>query len=122
MAKILVVEDEVELCDTMKEHLEEWGYDVVLAYDGVEALEKIENEEFDLISANWMMPRMTGIELCETLKQREKIKDIPMIMISGQDDRAQIAKAYDMGVDDYLTKPFRLTDLQVSISKALGRE
>ena len=124
MAKILVVDDEVKVCDTLKKHLEERGHDLVSAGDGVEALEKVEGEKFDLIISDWIMPRMIGSELCKTLKQRESTQDIPVILIGVKQRGLKLdhweTEAYDAGACDYLDKPFKLTDLEASVSKALA--
>ena len=78
MAKVLIVDDDATVRDLLSQKLPGWGYEAVLANDGVEALERTEDEEFDLVLSDWKMPRMSGSELCETLKGREKPKDIPV--------------------------------------------
>ena len=121
MANVLVVDDEPRVRELLSQKLEEWGYDVVPTCDGVEALERTESEEFDLVLSDWEMPRMTGIELCETLKGSEGTQDIPVIIIGADISDHSEAEAHDAGAVDYLTKPFSLTDLQARLSKALLR-
>ena len=120
MAKILVVEDDVTSRDLLSQHLEGWGHHVIPTGDGVEALERAEREEFDLVVSDWMMPRMTGIELCETLKGGDSTQDMPVIMLCGKEQRDDSATAYGAGVDDFLTKPVKIADLQASLSKLLS--
>ena len=122
MARILIVEDDSISRSQLTHLLEKWGHQVIPTSDGVEALERTEREDFDLVLSDWMMPRMTGIELCGTLKGRESTQDIPVIMLSVKKSQDEIAKAYAAGVDDYVTKPFNRTDLQARISKALSVE
>jgi CheY-like chemotaxis protein len=119
MAKILIAEDDAKSRDLLSQRLEGWGYQVVTACDGAEALERTEREDFDLILTDWMMPRLTGIELCETLKGSEGTEHIPMIMLSTKKTQADVAKAYESGFDDFIAKPFAQSDLEARVSKAL---
>ena len=117
MAKILIAEDDQTSRCRLRETLEDWGHYVVPTSDGIEALEKAENEEFDLIVIDWMMPRLDGIELCEKLKGTGKTQDIPLVMLSTKKSPDDIAKAYDVGFDDYVTKPFNREDFKTRISR-----
>lgn len=119
MAKILVAEDDPRSLELLTKNLEEWGYTVVPTSNGMEALAKTENEKFDLVVSDWMMPNLTGIELCETLKKRKSTQNIPIIMVSSIKAPEDIAKAYDAGVEKFYTKPFNRRDLQDGISQAL---
>ena len=126
MAKVLIVDDDATVRDLLSQVLPGWGYEAVLANDGVEALERTEEEEFDLVLSDWQMPRMSRSELCETLKGREKTKDIPVILIGAKQAGSSSldhweTEAYDAGAVDYMTKPFRFDDLQSRLSKALAR-
>ena len=122
MAKILIAEDDLKSRTVLDTVLAKWGYDVVSTGDGIEALEKTKSEEFDLIISDWMMPHSTGIELCETLKERERTQNIPVIMLSIKNSRDDIARAYSAGVADYVTKPFNREDLRTRISNILSPE
>ncbi len=124
MARVLVVDDDRVVCDLLSQKLPEWGHDAVTASDGIEALEKTESEEFDLVLSDWKMPRMSGSELCETLKSGERTKDIPVILIGAKQAGSSKldhweTEAYDAGAVDYMTKPFSLDDLQSRLSMAL---
>ena len=120
MTRILIAEDDPTSRDVLRRALESWGYDVVAACDGVDAVGKIKGEEFDLVLSDWMMPRMTGVELCASLKSSEETQEIPVIMLCTKKSADDISEAYDAGVDAHLTKPFRPEDLQSRISEALG--
>ena len=119
MVRVLVVDDERTVCEVLSKSLKEWGYQVATASDGDEALERTESEEFDLVVSDSVMPRMIGSEFCKRLKQNESTKDIPVIMIGAVE--GDEAKAYDAGAVSYMDKPFRLTDLQARLSKALSK-
>lgn len=120
MARILIAEDDPKSCDLLRQVLEDWGYDVVPTHDGVEALAQTEREAFDLVISDWMMPRSTGIELCEALKGRESTQGIPFIMLSTKKSQDDINKARAAGAADYITKPFARGDLQTRVSQALA--
>jgi CheY-like chemotaxis protein len=120
MAKILIAEDDAKSRDLLSQRLQSWGYQVVTACDGADALERTEREGFDLILSDWIMPRLTGIELCETLRASEGTEHIPMILLSTKKTQADVAKAYDSGVDDFIAKPFDKSDLETRISRALS--
>ena len=126
MTAILVVDDEPVVRDVLTKSLAGMWYDVAAASDGVEALERMEDEKFDLILSDWIMPRMTGVELCETLKGSESSRDIPVILLGfvpnsdgsgvGQDQSELFRKA---GAVDYLRKPLRMDDLRTRLTMAL---
>ena len=120
MSKVLVVDDDRAFCDVLRKVFEEMGHAAVVVFDGVEALERTEGEGFDLIVSDWKMPRMSGTELCETLKERKTTQDIPVILIGASSIDHWETEAYNAGAIDYLTKPVNLADLQVRISKALA--
>lgn len=120
MAKILIAEDDPKSRDLLTRLLEGWGHQIVPACDGVEALELAERERFHLVLTDWVMPGLTGIELCETLKGRSSTQSIPVIMLSVKKSGEDIAEANDAGVDDYITKPFDREDLQARVVRALS--
>jgi DNA-binding response OmpR family regulator len=118
--RILVVDDEADIVSTVQYRLKFNEFDVITAANGKEGLEKAENEKPDLILLDINMPVMGGHEMLEHLKSRPDLKNIPVIMLTAFSDARDIAKAADLGVADYITKPFDFTDLMGKISNALG--
>jgi CheY-like chemotaxis protein len=102
--KVLIVEDEKILYNLLKDKLEKVGYQVVIAVDGVEGLEKIKSEKPDLILLDIIMPRKNGLELLEDVQKDEKLKEIPVIIISNSGQPVEIEKARELGADDWLIK------------------
>lgn len=119
MIKILVVEDERDLNRFVCISLRNAGYDVTPAYDGAEALEKMEGEKFDLVLTDIMMPKMDGFELCESIRSFEK--EMPVIFMTAKDDKLSKLTGYSLGVDDYVVKPFDMDILLMKISAILRR-
>lgn len=110
---ILVVDDTVGNLDILSDLL--CDYDVVVATNGIDALEICEEEEIDLILLDIMMPQMSGIEVCQILKSKEDTKKIPILFITAKTDEASIQEAYDAGGIDYVTKPFRPVELLAKV-------
>lgn len=108
---ILVVDDDVEMAQIMEEILRKCGYDVVLAHDGLQAIEKSKNNGVDLILLDVRMPFFSGFWFCDAFKQRETTKNIPIVMVSGTLDEENIRKAHDLGASACLRKPFKPAEL-----------
>lgn len=108
---ILVVDDDVEMALIMEEILKKRGYDVVLAHDGLQAIEKSKNNGVDLILLDVRMPFFSGFWFCDAFKQRETTKNIPIVMVSGTLDEENIRKAHDLGASACLRKPFKPAQL-----------
>lgn len=117
---ILVVEDEIKITRFIKKGLEMEHYTVDTAYDGEEALEKAEINNYDLIILDIMIPKIDGIETCRQI--REKRIDTPIIMLTARDTVADRIKGLDAGADDYLVKPFAFGELVARIRALLRRE
>ncbi len=118
--KLLAVDDEEFNLDIMKRHLTKAGFDVVLAEDGVAALEKLEeNLSFDVIVLDRMMPRMNGMELLEKLKNDKRFQDIPVVMQTAAAMSEQVLQGIKAGVHYYLTKPYKAALLVGMIKSAL---
>ena len=118
MAKILVVDDEIKIREIIKEYAEFEGYQVVQAEDGMDALEKVKNENFDIIIMDVMMPRLDGYSAC---KEIQKIKKIPVIMLSARGEEYDKLFGFEIGVDDYVVKPFSPKELMARIRAVLNR-
>lgn len=101
--RILVVDDERPIADILKFNLEKEGYEVVCAYDGLEAIELVKKEEPDLILLDIMLPYKDGMEVCREVRKQY---DIPIIMLTAKDSEIDKVLGLELGADDYVTKPF----------------
>jgi two-component system, OmpR family, copper resistance phosphate regulon response regulator CusR len=119
MAKLLVVEDEIKTARTLQQGLEEHGYSVLVAHDGVSAEELVAQHRFDLIIMDVIIPRLGGLELCKRL--RERGYHMPVIMVTALGLTSDKLRGFDSGSDDYLTKPFDFEELLARVKVALGR-
>ncbi|WP_125152332.1 response regulator transcription factor [Clostridium rectalis] len=116
--KILVIDDNEDICTTIKSYMQNYGYDIKVALNYKEAL-KIINEGFNLIILDIMMPGMDGIEFCTLI--REKVS-CPIIFVSAKVLEEDKLEAFSVGGDDYITKPFSLKELKARIESHLRRE
>lgn len=119
MARILVVEDEVELNKIICRSLRDRGYDVSSAVNGLEALTLTESTKFDMILTDIMMPKMDGFELADSIRLTDK--EIPIVFMTAKDDKASKMLGYSIGVDDYIVKPFDIDILIMKIGAILRR-
>ncbi len=117
---ILVVDDEKDLVDLIKLKLIASGYDVNEAYDGAEALDKIKSNPPHLVLLDVMMPKLNGYQVCRELKKSDKLKHIPVIMLTAKAQESDKFWGVEVGADDYMTKPFEFDDLLKTIKKHLG--
>jgi len=115
--KILVVDDERHIVRLVQVNLERQGYQVVSAFDGREALKKVESERPDLIVLDVMMPHMDGFEVLKRLKSDDKTKDIPVVMLTAKAQDADVFRGWASGVDCYLTKPFNPIELLTFVKR-----
>ena len=109
--KILVCDDEKSIVRLVEVNLQQAGYEVVKAHNGVECLAMVDAEQPDLIVLDVMMPEMTGFEVLEKLKANEATQHIPVIMLTGEVQDADVLHGWQGGVEYYLTKPFNPTEL-----------
>jgi two-component system alkaline phosphatase synthesis response regulator PhoP len=105
-AKILVVDDEIYIVHILDFSLGMEGYEVVTALDGEQALQKVKTEQPDLIVLDIMMPKLDGYETCKQLKSDPATKHIPVILLSAKGRNVDQRLGFDVGADDYITKPF----------------
>jgi DNA-binding response OmpR family regulator len=120
--KILVVDDEVYIVQILEFSLSRIeGYEVITASDGEEALEKVQEGRPDLVVLDVMMPRMDGYEACKRLKAEEATKDIPVILLSAKGRAMDQNRGFEVGADDYITKPFSPRKLIEKINTVLGK-
>lgn len=116
--KILIVDDEPLIRDALAFKLTKDGYDVDTAEDGEKAIQKIESEEYAIIISDIMMPFISGFELVKILKERGT--DAPVLMLTSLNSETAVLKAFDLGADDFMTKPFSPNELSVRIKKLLA--
>jgi two-component system alkaline phosphatase synthesis response regulator PhoP len=119
--KILVVDDEIYIVHILDFSLGMEGYDVVTALDGEQALERIRSEKPDLIVLDIMMPKLDGYEVCKTIKSDPATKQIPVILLSAKGRNVDQKMGFDVGADDYITKPFSPRKLVERINQLLGQ-
>lgn len=117
--KILIVEDEHKIARFLELELKYEGYDVDIAINGRDGLEKGKNEDVDLIILDLMLPGLSGIEVCRRLRQTS---DVPVIMLTAKDDISDKVTGLDIGADDYMTKPFAVEELLARIRVLLKRK
>lgn len=120
-ARVLLVEDEPSQRAVLSYNLMREGYQVTEASDGEEAMMLVEEQEFDLVLLDWMLPELSGIEICRRLKRHKRTKDIPVIMLSARAEDVDKVRGLDTGADDYLAKPYSLPELQARIRSHLRR-
>lgn len=119
--KILIIEDEEILSSLLEKKLKEVGYDVSLAYDGEEGLEKIKEEKPDLILLDIIMPKKGGFEVLEEMQKDEEMRMVPVVIISNSGQPVEISRALDLGVKDYLIKTqFDPKEVIDKVNKQLG--
>lgn len=115
---ILVVEDENKISEFISLYLKNEGYKVFEASDGQIALEKFEENEIDLIVLDIMMPRLNGFEVCKKIREKSKV---PIIILTAIEEEMDHIKGYELGADDYVTKPFKIKILMAKIKRLLQR-
>lgn len=116
--KILVVDDETLIRDVVREYLQLDGFSVEEARDGDEALDKFQQKQFDLVIMDIMMPKKDGFQ---TLKEMKQIKDIPVLMLSARGEEFDKLIGFDLGIDDYVTKPFSPKELVARVKAITKR-
>lgn len=116
--KLLIVEDEPTLLDTLKYSLEQQGYEVVTASDGVQALATARTEKPGLVILDLMLPGLDGIEVCRILRQE---MSLPILMLTAKDEEVDKIVGLEVGADDYLTKPFSMRELLARVRAHLRR-
>ena len=118
-AKILIIDDEIELMEMVSLRLQASGYQVSLACDGQEGLDKARNDPPDLIILDLMLPKIDGYKLCRMLKLDAKCKKIPIILFTARTQACDIKLGEEAGADDYLGKPFEPDILLAKIKQLL---
>lgn len=118
MSRILIVDDEEKIREVIKEYAQFQGYEVEEAQDGVTAINLCKEEDFDIIIMDIMMPKLDGYA---AVKEIKKIKDIPILMLSARSDEYDKLYGFDLGIDDYVIKPFSPRELMARINVIINR-
>jgi two-component system phosphate regulon response regulator PhoB len=118
---VLVAEDEGALITLLRYNLEREGYRVLEAQDGEEALLISAEEKPDLVLLDWMLPQLSGIEVCRRLRGRQETRNVPIIMLTARGEEGDRIRGLDTGADDYMTKPFAMTELLARLRAVLRR-
>ncbi|MGH7681618.1 MAG: response regulator [Candidatus Eiseniibacteriota bacterium] len=119
--KILVVDDEIYIVHILDFSLGMEGYEVITALDGEQALEKLKSDRPDLIVLDIMMPKLDGYEVCKAIKSDPETRQIPVILLSAKGRNVDQKLGFDVGADDYITKPFSPRKLVERINQLLGQ-
>jgi two-component system phosphate regulon response regulator PhoB len=119
--QVLVVEDEDALATLLQYNLEKEGYQVSVAGDGEDALIQAEETTPDLVLVDWMLPKVSGIEVCRRLRGRQETANVPIIMLTARGEETDRVRGLDTGADDYVVKPFSMTELFARIRAVLRR-
>jgi two-component system phosphate regulon response regulator PhoB len=118
---ILIVEDEQALVTLLRYNFEAAGYEVAAALDGEEALMAVAERRPDLIVLDWMLPSISGLEVCRQLRRKPETRDVPVIMLTARGEEADRVRGLDSGADDYVTKPFSPAELVARVRAVLRR-
>jgi len=119
--RILIVEDEPPLIEVLRYNLASEGFSTLVATDGEEALLLVEEENPDLIILDWMLPELSGIDVCRRLRETKNFKTIPIIMLTARGEESDKILGLDAGADDYVVKPFSPSELIARVRAVLRR-
>ena len=119
--RVLIVEDEEALATLLEYNLGQEKFDVTLAADGEEGILKIEENPPDVVILDWMLPKISGIEICRRIRSRPETRNIPIIMLTARSEEADRIRGLETGADDYLTKPFSTNELIARVRAVLRR-
>jgi len=118
---VLIVEDEQTQVEMLRYNLESEGYRTIAAVDGEEALLRVEEEEPDLVILDWMLPKVSGIEVCRQLRNRDATRQLPILMVTARGEEPDRVRGFDTGADDYLVKPFSPIEMMARVRAILRR-
>ena len=118
---ILIAEDEAPLMTLLRYNVEKEGYRAIEARDGDEALMLADEDVPDLVILDWMLPKVSGIEVCRRLRSRAETRNVPIIMLTARGEESDRIRGLDTGADDYITKPFSMTELLARMRAVLRR-
>ncbi len=119
--RILIVDDDIDLCNMLSRYLTFKGFEPHCAYDGADALEKVHENKYDLIILDIMMPKIDGYEVCQRLKIQREYNAIPILMLSAKSTEEDKITGLKTGADSYISKPFEIADLLTSIRNTIEK-
>lgn len=117
----LIVEDEPALVELIKYNLIKEGYEVTVANDGEEALLTIDERQPDIVLLDWMLPKLAGIEVARRIRSKAATRNLPIIMLTARAEETDRIRGLDVGADDYMTKPFSMSELTARIRAVMRR-
>ena len=121
LANVLLVEDEKSIVTLIKYNLEKEGFKVFCAETGEDALKIIKEKTLDVVILDWMLPDVSGIEVCRQIKKDKKLKNIPVLILTAKGEPDDKIKGLEVGADDYVTKPFNSKELLLRIKSLIKR-
>jgi two-component system, OmpR family, phosphate regulon response regulator PhoB len=121
LANVLLVEDEKSIITLIKYNLEKEGFKVFCAETGEEALKIIKEKTLDVVILDWMLPDVSGIEVCRQIKKDKKLKNVPVLILTAKGEPDDKIKGLEVGADDYVTKPFNNKELLLRIKSLIKR-
>ena len=119
--KIFIIEDEPSIIQLVQHNLEKNGFIVSSSFNGNDGLKELKKFQPDLLLLDWMLPDLSGIEICKNIRKDNSFKNLPVIMLTAKGEEEDKIKGLDSGVDDYLTKPFSFNELMARIKAVLRR-
>jgi two-component system, OmpR family, alkaline phosphatase synthesis response regulator PhoP len=119
LSKILIADDNIQNCELIDAYLSDEGYELSVAYDGQQAMKRVEELQPDLVLLDIMMPKLSGYEVCQWMKSNARTKDIPVLMVTALNEQGDIEKAVRAGCDDFLTKPVNSLELKTRVKSLL---
>lgn len=118
---IVIAEDETAVSELLRYNLEAEGYETAIASDGDEAMLLIDERIPDLMLLDWMLPKISGIEICRRVRTRQETANLPIIMLTARTEEADRIRGLETGADDYVTKPFSTNELMARVKAVLRR-
>ena len=120
--KILIIDDEIHIVELIKFNLETSGYEVDIAYDGLDGYLKIKENIPHLVLLDWMLPNISGIDMLKKIRSEKSLSDIPVIMLTAKNMESDKIEGLELGADDYITKPFSIKELLARVSSVLRQD
>ncbi|MEM7638650.1 MAG: phosphate regulon transcriptional regulator PhoB [Pseudomonadota bacterium] len=118
---IVIAEDETAVSELLRYNLESEGYETAIANDGDEAMLLLDERIPDLMLLDWMLPKISGIEICRRVRTRQETANLPIIMLTARTEEADRIRGLETGADDYVTKPFSTNELMARVKAVLRR-